>query len=72
MIDERGAALYNRAMLPSDPYMLLSAVNMKLRDSALSLDELSKEEDASVEEITEKLERIGYVYDEKSRRFIAM
>ena len=51
--------------------MLLSAVNMKLRDSALSLEELC-EEDVSLEEITEKLERIGYVYDEKSRRFIAM
>ena len=59
-------------MLPNDSYMLLSAINMKLRDSALSLDELCEDEDVSLEEITEKLERIGYVYDEKSRRFIAM
>ena len=58
-------------MLPGDPYMLLSAINMKLRDSALTLDELCEEEDVSFEEITQKLLRIGYVYDETRRMFIA-
>ena len=52
--------------------MLLSAVNMKLRDSACSLDELCDAEETSAEEVVEKLERIGYLYDEKSRRFILM
>ena len=70
MIDEDFSARYNRAMLPSDPYMLFSTVNMKLRDSGLSLDELCAEEDVSVEEITERLLKIGYIYDEKSRRFV--
>ena len=59
-------------MLPSDPYMLLSAVNMKLRDGALNLDELCTEEELDMEEITAKLAAIGYVYDEKRRAFIAM
>ena len=58
-------------MLPNDPYMLFSIVNMKLRDSGLSLDELCEEEDISAEEITEKLARIGYIYDENSRKFVA-
>ena len=64
-------ARYNKAMLPNDPYMLFSAVNMKLRDSGLSLAELCEEEDTSQEEVTEKLARIGYIYDENSRKFVA-
>ena len=59
-------------MLPNDSYMLLSAINMKLRDSAMTLDELCIEEDASLEEVKEKLLRIGYVYDETRRTFVAM
>ena len=47
--------------------MLLSAINMKLRDSALTLDELCDEEDVSAEEVMEKLQSIGYVYDGKGR-----
>ena len=62
--------LYNRAMLPNDPYMLLSAVNMKLRDGELTLEELAAQEDISAEEIIQKLKGIGYLYDEKSRRFV--
>ena len=71
MIDELSQGLYNRAMLPGDPYMLFSAVNMKLRDGGLTLEELASEEDISAEEIKEKLARIGYVYDEKRKMFIA-
>ena len=65
------ALLYNNAMLPKDPYMLFSAVNMKLRDGRLSLDELCEEEDLSVEEVQEKLAQIGYIYDETARKFVA-
>ena len=72
MIDYPFGAGYNRAMLPNDPYILFSAVNMKLCDSALTLDELCYEEDVSAEEITAKLAAIGYVYDEKRRTFVAM
>ena len=72
MIDESPAVSYNKAMLPNDPHMLFSTLNMKLRDSALTLDELCEEEDVSIEEVTEKLARIGYVYDEKRRAFVLM
>ncbi len=72
MIDARAALLYNGAMLPNDPYILLSAVNMKLRDSDLPLDELCSDEDTSAEEVKGKLAKIGYFYDETRRTFAAM
>ena len=59
-------------MLPNDPFMLLSAVNMKLRDGGLTLEELAAEEDFSAEEIKNKLAKIGYAYDEARRMFIAV
>ena len=71
MIDGDFSTRYNRAMLPNDPYILFSAINMKLRDGGLTLDELCEEEDISVEEVIEKLAEIGYIYDEKARKFVA-
>ena len=59
-------------MLPSDPYMLFSAVNMKLRDSGVSLEDLCEDEDISSEEVKAKLLGIGYVYDEIRRTFVPM
>ena len=59
-------------MLPNDPFMLLSAVNMKLRDGNQSLDELCEDEELSAEEVKEKLSGIGYVYDERRRTFIPL
>lgn len=59
-------------MLPNDPYMLLSAVNMKLRDGGCSLEELCENEDASLEEVVEKLSSIGYTYNEEQRKFISV
>lgn len=72
MIDAGAADGYNKGMLPNDPYMLLSAVNMKLRDGGISLEELCAEEDISREEITGKLRKIGYFYDEARRKFISI
>ena len=71
MIDGRAVSGYNGAMLPNDPYMLLSAVNMKLRDGNSSLEDLCSDEDASLEEVIKKLSKIGYTYDEKQRKFIS-
>lgn len=65
------AVLYNKTMLPKDPYVLFSAVNMKLRDSGLSLAEFCEEEEIAIEEVTQKLAEIGYIYDENSRKFVA-
>lgn len=72
MIDGKRVSGYNRAMLPNDPYMLLSAVNMKLRDGDSSLEELCDNEDASLEEVVAKLQNIGYSYDKEQRKFISV
>lgn len=56
-------------MIPQDPNMLLSFVNLKLRDYYSSLDAMCDDMDLSKAEIEEQLQRIGYAYDEKSNRF---
>ena len=56
-------------MLPNDPVMLLSVVNMKLRDMYSSLDALCDDMDISRVEIEEKLKKINYEYDEQSNQF---
>ena len=56
-------------MLPSDPIMLLSFVNMKLRDNYASLDALCEDMDVSKEEIVKRLSEVGYEYDPETNRF---
>ena len=56
-------------MLPQDPAMLLSYVNMKLRDQYDSLDDLCDDLDISKEEIVEKLKTIDYIYDNEKNQF---
>ncbi len=55
--------------IPSDPFMLLSFVNMKLRDEYGSLEALCEDLDLEKSTITEKLEAVGYRYDEESKQF---
>ena len=50
-------------MLPNDPAMLLSYINMKLRDQYDSLERLCDDLDISKSEIVEKLKTIDYIYD---------
>ena len=57
-------------MLPNDPIMLLSFVNMKLRDRYASLDSLCEEMDVNKEEIIAKLDEVGYVYHTERNQFI--
>ena len=57
-------------MLPNDPIMLLSAVNMKLRDRYDSLDALCEDLDVSRAALEEKLAAVGYAYDAAQNRFI--
>lgn len=57
-------------MLPSDPIMLLSFVNMKLRDQYSSLDALCEDMDASKAEIVKKLAEVGYEYVEERNQFV--
>ncbi|HAD23016.1 MULTISPECIES: DUF4250 domain-containing protein [Kandleria] len=55
--------------LPSDPIMLLSVINMKLRDQYDSLDSLCDDLDVNKEEIINKLSSVNYVYDETQNQF---
>lgn len=57
--------------LPKDPYMLLSVVNMKLRDNYSSFEALCDDLDVSGAEISETLEKIGYTYDGENNQFSA-
>lgn len=57
-------------MIPKDPAMLLSYVNLKLRDFYSSLDQLCEDLDADRNEIVEKLAGIDYHYDEEKNQFV--
>lgn len=57
-------------MIPKDPVMLLSYVNLKLRDFYKGLDDMCEDMDVSKEEIEEKLGSIGYFYDGQKNQFV--
>ncbi len=57
-------------MIPNDPVMLLSFVNMKLRDQYGSLETMCDDLDILSSEIIEKLEKIDYHYDVERNQFI--
>lgn len=56
--------------IPKDPMILLSYVNMKLRDRHESLDAFCEDKEADKAEILAKLRSIDYEYDEKTNQFI--
>ena len=49
-------------MIPKDPIMLLSFINLKLRDYYSSLEQLCDDLDIDQDELTEKLSAAGYQY----------
>lgn len=55
--------------LPNDPMMLLSAVNMYLRDRYNSLDELCADLDVERKELEAKLFQAGFEYSEELNKF---
>ena len=57
-------------MLPKDPFMLLSMINMKLRDQYPSLDALCDDLDVSKADIEETLEKAGYKYSQDQNAFV--
>ena len=59
-----------KRMVPQDPVMLLSFLNLKLRDFYGSLDALCEDLDLNREEILEKMKQIDYAYDEENNRFV--
>lgn len=58
-------------MLPQDANMLLSIINMKLRDFYGSLDALCEDLDEDKEQIQKTLSGLGYTYDGEKNQFIA-
>ncbi len=56
-------------MIPSDPVMLLSFINMKLRDSYPNLSAFCDDLDVSESEIVKKLNDIGYTYNKDTNQF---
>lgn len=57
-------------MIPSDPIMLLSFINLKLRDYYGSLGALCEDMDVSEAEIVEKLASVNYRYDAEKNQFV--
>lgn len=57
-------------MIPNDPVMLLSFVNLKLRDYYQSVDDFCEDMDLDKQAILDKLSAIGYVYNEDRNQFI--
>ena len=56
--------------LPQDPFMLLSTVNMLLRDGAFdSLDDLAAAYGTPADDITRRLAEAGFEYLPEARRF---
>ena len=59
-------------MIPNDPIMLLSFINMKLRDEYGNLDALAEGLDISASEletIVQKLKDVGYTYNTELNKF---
>lgn len=57
-------------MIPKDPVMLLSFVNLKLRDFYPSLEAMCDDLDIDPAELAEKLAGINYSYDSGKNQFV--
>ena len=55
--------------LPQDPFMLLSMINMKLRDQFCSLEELCHVLDVEQEALEKKLQEAGFEYMPEINQF---
>lgn len=55
--------------LPNDPVMIMSVVNMKLRDFYSSLDALCQDLNIDKEELCDKLKGAGFEYDKEQNKF---
>ena len=57
-------------MIPSDPMILFSVLNTRLRDEYDSLAALCEDLELDEEEIKAKLAAIGFSYDAERQRFV--
>ena len=55
--------------IPNDPMMLMSFINMKLRDFYPTLDELCEDMGIDKAQLLEKLGSIGFEYSPENNRF---
>ena len=55
--------------LPQDPMMLLSFINMKLRDFYPDLDSLCEDLDIDRNSLEAKLKELGFEYSAENNRF---
>lgn len=56
--------------IPSDPVMLLSFVNLKLRDYYGSLEAFCDDMQVNQQELEEKLSAIDYYYSQEKNQFV--
>ena len=57
-------------MIPSDPVMLLSFINLKLRDYYPDLERLCEDLQLDRRELTDKLASIDYHYNPDKNQFV--
>lgn len=57
-------------MIPKDPVMLLSFLNLKLRDFYRSDEEMYEDLELDRKETEEKMAAIGYFYDKEKNKFV--
>lgn len=57
-------------MIPKDPVMLLSFVNLKLRDFYPTLEAMCEDMDIDQKELIMRLEGINYSYDGDRNQFV--
>ena len=55
--------------IPNDPIILLSFINMKLRDQYQSLDELCDDMELDKNSLCDKLKSVGYTYSKTQNQF---
>lgn len=55
--------------LPKDPFMLMSFLNMKLRDNYASLDALCEDLNLSKADIIARMNEAGFDYNAKANKF---
>lgn len=55
--------------LPEDPFMLMSMINMKLRDYYSSLDELCEDMQIDRQKLCDTLKSAGFEYSEENKKF---
>lgn len=56
-------------MIPQDPMMLFSFINMKLRDQYPSLDALCEDMDVDKDNLLATLAAVGFEYSEEHNKF---